>query len=94
MGGRLKYFLSEWKKITNDKWVLSVIKDSLKLEFLSKPPFTGVRQTKVNAKNLSFFTAESRQITTKRGDRNCPCKRKAERFLFNIFLVRKKKQEN
>ena len=43
--GRLKYLLKEWKLITQDKWVLSVLKEGYKLEFIQKPKFLGIKET-------------------------------------------------
>ena len=40
--------------ITDDQWAISTIKDGLKLEFLEKPPFSGIRETVVNAINLFY----------------------------------------
>ena len=34
VGGPLSLFMNEWKKITDDKWVLEIIQKSYKLEFL------------------------------------------------------------
>ena len=45
VGGRLRFFLQNWKKITDDQWVLSVIEEGYKLEFIQKPPQTGIKQT-------------------------------------------------
>lgn len=39
VGGRLTHFLENWQEITNDKWVLSLIQEAYKLEFLTKPVF-------------------------------------------------------
>jgi hypothetical protein len=45
VGGRLTHFFPKWEKITKKKWVLSVIKEGYKLEFLQKPPFQGIKST-------------------------------------------------
>ena len=35
--GRLKYFLSAWEKVTSDQWILSIIKEGYKMEFITNP---------------------------------------------------------
>ena len=44
VGGRLRFFLSHWEKITDDQWVLSVIKEGYKIEFNQIPPKTGIKR--------------------------------------------------
>lgn len=36
-GGNIKNKFSNWEKITNDKFILNIIKRGLKLEFIDKP---------------------------------------------------------
>ncbi|XP_071973455.1 uncharacterized protein [Engystomops pustulosus] len=38
VGGRLKDFLPQWKNITNNRWVTSIIQDGYRIEFMSSPP--------------------------------------------------------
>lgn len=58
VGGRLQFFLQKLGKITQDKWVLSVMREGYQLDFLEKFPFIGVKETKVSAKNLSIYQKE------------------------------------
>jgi hypothetical protein len=37
IAGRIRFFCSNWSKISNDPWVLSVVSEGLKLEFTSTP---------------------------------------------------------
>ena len=37
VGGRLGHFAKEWGKITQDSWVLSVVKRGYKIPFVKKP---------------------------------------------------------
>ena len=41
LGGKLKHFLSKWESITDDPWVLSVIRQGLELEFMVEPSHRG-----------------------------------------------------
>ena len=36
--GHLRFFLENWEKITDDQWVLSVVEEGYKLEFIKCPP--------------------------------------------------------
>ncbi|XP_063442613.1 uncharacterized protein LOC134722909 [Mytilus trossulus] len=58
VGGRLIYFLKKWEQITDDQWVLSVIKEGYKLEFLEIPKNTGIKYTCVSAKDLDILDTE------------------------------------
>ena len=40
VGGRLAHFLDQWQLITSDKWVLSVLRRGLELEFKEFPPLS------------------------------------------------------
>ena len=55
-GGRLRRFLSAWKNLTNDPWVLSTIGEGCRIEFHSTPIQSReemVRKCLVTAKGLS-----------------------------------------
>ena len=41
LGGKLKHFLSKWESITDDPWILSVIRQGLELEFMVEPSHQG-----------------------------------------------------
>ncbi|VDI57640.1 Hypothetical predicted protein [Mytilus galloprovincialis] len=42
VGGRLSFFLNQWKKITSDCYVLSIIRGGLTLQFKNPPPLSAV----------------------------------------------------
>ena len=42
VGGRLTHFLKDWEQITQDKWVLEIVKQGYKLEFKTIPVFNGI----------------------------------------------------
>ena len=42
VGGRLSHFLDQWALITSDKWVLSILRRGLELQFLEQPPLSPV----------------------------------------------------
>lgn len=90
MGGRLKYFVKEWEKITNDQWILSVLKQGYKLEFQNFPPSTGIRQTRANAKNTHILLEEVQKLLQKRAIEPVPYAEIQEGFYSTFFLVPKK----
>ena len=65
VGGHLKFFIDQWKQITDDKWVLSTIANGYKLEFQSLPPFSGIRETVVNANNQAILNLEIESLLQK-----------------------------
>ena len=58
-GGGLTHFLPQWKELTTNKWVLSVIRGGLELKFRSQPPLTSssrpVKPHKGSGKAQSSF---------------------------------------
>lgn len=93
VAGRLTYFLNEWEKITNDQWVLSIIKEGYKLEFLQKPKFQGIRETKVNLKDLDIITEEINSLLKKGAIEKVSRTKAMAGFYSTLFLVAKKNGE-
>lgn len=90
VGGRLKFFLKEWEMITDDQWVLSTIKEGLKLDFITKPPYTGVKQTNVTAQNLDILLQEVNALLEKGAIEPVPQNDIQKGFYSTFFLVPKK----
>ena len=40
VGGRLAHFAQNWQKVTNNKWVLSLVKTGYRIPFIERPPLT------------------------------------------------------
>lgn len=93
VGGRLTYFLKEWEQITQDQWVLSVIKEGYKLEFNQIPPFLGVKETHVNAKNLNILQKEINSLLEKNAIEIVPENIRQTGFYSTLFVVPKKNGE-
>jgi len=55
----------EWEQITQDQWILSIIREGYKLEFLQKPPFLGIKETVVSAKNINIINLEINTLLEK-----------------------------
>ena len=90
VGGRLTHFLPEWEKITQENWVLSIIKEGYKLEFIQKPPFQGIKSTLVNTKNLVLLKAEVNTLLEKNAIEIVPKSETQSGFYSTLFLVKKK----
>lgn len=90
VGGRLKYFINHWEQITDDKWVLSVIKKGYKLEFVKIPPNTGIRQTRVSAKHTIILLQEVEKLLEKQAIEPVPPAEVRQGFYSTFFLVPKK----
>ena len=65
VGGHLKFFIDQWKKITDNKWVLSTISKGYKLEFQSFPPQTGIIQTRATAHAFKIINSEVEKLLEK-----------------------------
>ena len=90
VGGRLKYFVHEWEKITQDQWILSVLREGLKLDFMTKPPFSGVRHTNVNAQNTAILQSEVEKLLQKGAIEPVPPAEMETGFYSTFFVVPKK----
>ena len=90
VGGRLKFFIKEWEKITDDKWVLSTIANGLQFDFLSKPKWEGVKQTYVDAKHLHVILSEVESLLEKGAIEPVPLSQIKSGFYSTFFLVPKK----
>lgn len=90
VGGRLKFFVHEWEKITQDQWILSVLREGLKLEFTTKPPFSGVRQTNVNAQNAAILQLEVEKLLQKGAIEPVTPAEMGTGFYSTFFVVPKK----
>ena len=90
VGGRLRFFLENWKKITDDQWVLSLIEEGYKLEFIQKPPQSGMKETIVPRKNLDILNAEVAELLRKDAIEKVPPNERGCGFYSTFFLVPKK----
>ena len=93
VGGRLRFFIDQWKKITDDKWVLSTISKGYKLEFQNIPPDSGVIQTKASAEALKIINLEVEKLLEKGAIEPVPFVEQHLGFYSTMFLVPKKSGE-
>ena len=68
VGGRLAHFQKYWEDITEDPWVLSVIRKGNKILFIGKP-FLSPTPVLLPFPNSCFSQADQRSSTGRRGHR-------------------------
>ena len=88
--GSSQIFLENWKKITDDQWVLSLIEEGYKLEFIQKPPQSRLKETIVPRKNLDILNAEVAELLRKDAIEKVPPNERGCGFYSTFFLVPKK----
>ena len=93
VGGRLKHFITEWEKITDDQWVLSTLREGVRLEFQNVPHSTGVLETKVSVKNRHLLFEEVESLLSKGAIEPVPPSERQKGFYCTLFLVAKKAGE-
>ena len=88
LAGRLKYFLKNWEKVTNDSTILSIVK-SYSIDFLETPyqPKTPIRAT-LNQVQEEIVSQEVKEMLEKGAIREAiHCE---DQFVSHLFLVSKK----
>lgn len=90
VGGRLQDFLPGWESISNNKWILSLIKEGLRIPFCSLPP-TLFRVTDLSAiqKEHAALLAEVQSLLQKKVLTPVPQKERGMGFYSSLFLVKK-----
>lgn len=90
VGGRLQYFHQNWSKITDDKWVLSTIKNGYFFDFMQIPNFTGIKATNVSVKDQKNLDLEVQKLLEKHAVEIVPSSQALTGFYSTFFLVPKK----
>ena len=100
MGGRLKFFVDQWKffvdqwkLITEYQWIISTIRDGLKLDFLEIPPFSGIKETVVNVQNQYILQQEVEKVLEKGAIEPVPFQN-SQRGFYSTFSLYSKNQGN
>ena len=78
--------MNEWKKITDDKWVLDIIQKGYKLEFLKKPAF---KHTGVPPDQIELISLEIESLLKKNAIEKVSTKNAKAGFYSTLFLVAK-----
>ena len=93
VGGRLRHFLRAWQDVTDDRYVLSIIKDGYRLEFERLPPLSHkpryIRLPSSSVKRVALWN-EVQVLLAKNAIRQVPADRPGPGFYSHLFLVEKK----
>ena len=90
LAGRLTNFLSFWQSITQDHWVLSVIREGYHLDFARPPPPTVVRATVLRGEKQSALLDEVGELLGKCAIEPIAPGQENEGFYSTYFMVPKK----
>lgn len=90
VGGRLRNFFPAWENISRNCWILDVIKNGLKLEFLTLPPtrfiVTGYHPT---SQGRAALLSEVQSLILKEVLVPVPKDQEGLGFYSNLFLIKK-----
>ena len=87
VGGRLTHFLTEWESITSDKWVLDLIREGYKLEFIRKPSFRGIKEAVVPSCQTMILEKEIENLLSKNAIERVQIKFPFKRTVCPVFLM-------
>ena len=65
MGGRLAHFAEKWEEITDNKWVLSVVRNGFRIPFIKIPPLSSV-PIRMSQSSSPFLREEIENLLNKR----------------------------
>lgn len=84
MGGRLRFFLPQWKTITQDRFILETLK-GYKIRFINKPQQTNIPSVKINSDKEFIRMSKAIEALVEKGAIQ-PCKDEPGQFLSPYFL--------
>ena len=65
MGGRLAHFAEKWEEITDNKWVLSIVRNGFRIPFIKIPPLSSV-PIRMSQSSSPFLREEIKNLLNKR----------------------------
>ena len=95
MGGRLAHFAEKWEEITDNKWVLSIVRNSFRIPFIKIPPLSSV-PIRMSQSSPRRDRKSSQQTGSGKGTESgnsrllfpdIPCAKKERKVSFNIRPV-------
>lgn len=90
MAARLLDFLPAWKRVTDDAWVLRVVREGYRIEFTSVPSFNGIRETRPPQAQADVLSDEVASLLLKGAIRPVPPHDQKRGYYSTYFLVPKK----
>ena len=88
MGGRLAHFEEKWEEITDNKWVLSIVRNGFRIPFIKIPPLSSV-PIRMSQSSSPFLREEIENLLNKRAVERVQ-NPGTPGFYSRIFLVPKK----
>ena len=88
MGGRLAHFAEKWEEITDNKWVLSIVRNGFRIPFIKIPPLSSV-PIRMSQSSSPFLGEEIENLLNKRAVERVQ-NPETPGFYSRIFLVPKK----
>ena len=88
MGGRLAHFAEKWEEITDNKWVLSIVRNGFRIPFIKIPPLSSV-PIRMSHSSSPFLREEIENLLNKRAVERVQ-NPETPGFYSRIFLVPKK----
>ncbi|XP_069583683.1 uncharacterized protein [Ranitomeya imitator] len=89
VGGRLKFFATQWYKITSSSWVLNIIRDGIKLQFSRVPHESYIITSLSSPAQQQALELEIQTLLSKRVLVQVPEGQEGRGFYSPLFLVSK-----
>ena len=91
MGGRLAHLAEKWEEITDNKWVLSIVRNGFRIPFIKIPPLSSV-PIRMSQSSSPFLREEIENLLNKRAVERVQ-NQGTPGFYSRIFLVPKKNRK-
>ena len=91
MGGRLAHFAEKWEEITDNKWVLSIVRNGFRIPFIKIPPLSSV-PIRMSQSSSPFLREEIENLLNKQAVERVQ-NPGTPGFYSRIFLVPKKERK-
>ncbi|XP_077128602.1 uncharacterized protein LOC143784335 isoform X4 [Ranitomeya variabilis] len=89
VGGRLKFFTTQWEKITSSSWVLNIVRDGIKLKFSRVPHESYIITTLSSPIQQQALELEIQTLISKRVLVQVPMGQEGRGFYSPLFLISK-----
>ncbi|XP_069588445.1 uncharacterized protein [Ranitomeya imitator] len=89
VGGRLKFFATQWYKITSSSWVLNIIRDGIKLQFSRVPHESYIITSLSSPAQQQALELEIQTLLSKRVLVQVPEGQEGRGFYSPLFLISK-----
>ena len=88
VAGKIKYYYNNWKNITNDRFILDIVKYGLKIDFKNKLQLVNVPKIPHNSEEKSIINLEINKLLTK--GVITICQKEEDDFISTVFIREKK----